>query len=287
MGSAPRLEDLHSSLTAYSLSPDENATQTPPEPSAPAARLELLQHFDTVFKDITAERPAQIEQAFRLRYQVYCVEQGFEAPDAAAGEIERDRYDAYAHHSLLVDQTSALPLGTVRLVKPAAKADWIDDLPVAAYAAPESVDELRSLPAGSTAEVSRFAIARIARRQLAEPQECAAPESGTPHQDQRWRDKLRPYMSLGLIRGLVRLSAEQGITHWCLAAEPTLLRRLRAFGLHFRPAGPLVDHRGLRQVCYAELKGLLERARQEHPEFWHIMTQGGFLAPAQTIAAAA
>ena len=94
-------------------------------------------------------------------------------------------------------------------------------------------------------------------------------------------------MSLGLIRGLVRLSIEQGITHWCLAAEPSLLRRLRGFGLHFKDAGPLVDHRGLRQVCYAELKSLLERAEKERPEFWSVITQGGFLTPASGVMKAA
>ncbi|HEY9550428.1 MAG TPA: hypothetical protein VIR45_13090, partial [Kiloniellaceae bacterium] len=67
------------------------------------------------------------------------------------------------------------------------------------------------------------------------------------------------------------------IAYWCLAAEPSLLRRLRAFGLHFHNAGPLVEHRGLRQVCYANLEGLLARAEAERPEFWDIITVGGFL----------
>ena len=94
-----------------------------------------------------------------------------------------------------------------------------------------------------------------------------------------WHAKLLPYMSLGLVRGLVRMSAMAGITHWCLAAEPSLLRRLRAFGLHFVDCGPLVDHRGLRQVCYAKLDGLLERAARDCPEMWDIMTQNGSLWP--------
>jgi N-acyl amino acid synthase of PEP-CTERM/exosortase system len=72
-----------------------------------------------------------------------------------------------------------------------------------------------------------------------------------------------------------------------LAAEPSLLRRLRGFGLHFRDAGPLVEHRGLRQVCYAELEALLDRARAEHPEFWDVITVGGFLLSADLARAAA
>lgn len=285
MGYSPSLEELHSSLPASSLS-SGNPTNGA-EPTRPNARLEVLRHFDDVFKEITAEKPQDIEQAFRLRYQVYCLEQGFETPDDSSSGMERDRYDAFAHHSLLVDQASKLPLGTVRLINPATSPNWIADLPVAAYAAMESVEELKQLPAGATAEVSRFAIARMARQQFRKPLEGAETNTPESRREPLWRDKLRPYMSLGLIRGLVRLSVEKGITHWCLAAEPSLLRRLRAFGLHFKSAGPLVEHRGLRQVCYAELKGLLERAQEEHPEFWHVMTQGGFFTPTGRIAEAA
>ena len=290
MGYSPRLEDLHSSFHVPSLSlgnAQAGAKAVLPEPSLSDSRLELLCQFDDVFKEISAEQPQEIEQAFRLRYQVYCLEQGFEAPDAFTGGMEQDSYDAFAHHSLLVDRTSALPLGTVRLINPANSPDWVSDLPVASYAAPESIDALKRLPGGSTAEVSRFAIARVARQKFGQSRDGLGKTRQQPGREIPLRDKMRPYMSLGLIRGLVRLSVENGITHWCLAAEPSLLRRLRAFGLHFTAAGPLVDHRGLRQVCYAELKGLFERARQERPEFWHVMTQGGFLTPAGAIAEAA
>src|SRR3546814_4081419 len=59
-------------------------------------------------------------------------------------------------------------------------------------------------------------------------------------------------MALGLFRGIIRLSIRREVSHWCLAAEPSLLRRLRGLGLHFEPAGPLDEHRGLRQICRSE-----------------------------------
>ncbi|WP_299616445.1 PEP-CTERM/exosortase system-associated acyltransferase [Pelagibius sp.] len=253
-------------------------------PSPPNARAEALRRFDEVFKEATASEPHEITEAFRLRYQVYCLERGFEEAEAFAGGMERDQYDDDAFHTLLTDRKSGHALGTVRLIKPEAASDWLSELPLAAYAPPESVEELLRLPAGATAEVSRFAIARSARKLL----RLVPRQDGTELEEQpRLRERLLPYMSLGLIRGLVRLSIEQGITHWCLAAEPSLLRRLRGFGLHFKDAGPLVDHRGLRQVCYAELKSLLERAEKERPEFWSVITQGGFLTPANRVMKAA
>ncbi len=282
MGYYPSSEDLHPSLPATSLA--LGSSTNPPVPSPPNARAEALRRFDEVFKEATASEPHEITEAFRLRYQVYCLERGFEEAEAFAGGMERDQYDDDAFHTLLTDRKSGHALGTVRLIKPEAASDWLSELPLAAYAPPESVEELLRLPAGATAEVSRFAIARSARKLL----RLVPRQDGTELEEQpRLRERLLPYMSLGLIRGLVRLSIEQGITHWCLAAEPSLLRRLRGFGLHFKDAGPLVDHRGLRQVCYAELKSLLERAEKERPEFWSVITQGGFLTPANRVMKAA
>src|SRR3546814_20988414 len=82
-------------------------------------------------------------------------------------------------------------------------------------------------------------------------------------------------MALGLFRGIIRLSIRREVSHWCLAAEPSLLRRLRGLGLHFAPAGPLVAHRGLRQICSAEVTELLARVAAARPEIRDVMTLGG------------
>jgi N-acyl amino acid synthase of PEP-CTERM/exosortase system len=258
-------QSLSSALEAATPSPLEN-------------RLQLLRHFDAVFSESPVSTAADAEEAFRLRYLVYCLDRGFEDAKACPDGMERDPYDDAALHCLLRDRVGRRALGTVRLViASAAKPLGIDSLPLAEYADPECIDILKGLPVTSTAEVSRFAIARSAREILSHPQEVSRTKFRVPAPDAQHGSKLLPYMSLGLIRGLVRLSMQHGITHWCLAAEPSLLRRLRGFGLHFVNAGPLVEHRGLRQICYANLHDLLARAEAEHPEFWDIITVGGFL----------
>lgn len=239
-------------------------------------RLEILRHFDAVFSEAPALTAADQRDAFRLRYQVYCLDRGFEDVDACPNGMEQDDHDDTALHCLLRDRFSKRPLGTVRLVMASTTGAGVQGLPLGGYAPQESLALLRRLPGASTAEVSRFAIARAAREILWQPRNMSRPGC-IPTQDLECSSKLLPYMSLGLIRGLVRLSMEHGITHWCLAAEPSLLRRLRGFGLHFVNAGPLVEHRGLRQVCFANLEELLARAKSEQPEFWDIITVGGFL----------
>lgn len=276
MGTQPSRRLLHPALAAsqQSLSSAlEAATSSPLE-----SRLSLLRHFDAVFSESPVSTAADVEEAFRLRYLVYCLDRGFEDAQTCPEGMEHDHYDDAALHCLLRDRVGRRALGTVRLIMASAtKPTGIDGLPLAEYAETESIDILKRLPATSTAEVSRFAIARSARDILSHPQEVSRGGLRVPAPDAQHGSKLLPYMSLGLIRGLVRLSMQHGITHWCLAAEPSLLRRLRGFGLHFANAGPLVEHRGLRQVCYAKVQDLLARAEAEHPEFWDVITVGGFL----------
>ncbi|MGD1876719.1 MAG: PEP-CTERM/exosortase system-associated acyltransferase [Kiloniellaceae bacterium] len=252
MGTQPALETLLASIPA----PRARLRQaeTAPAPQAAPSRLDVLGHFDQVFAEAPATEPEEIAEAFRLRYQVYCLDRGYESADSCLGGMEKDFYDEYALHSILREQTSEAVLGTVRLVLPPAGPTWFAGMPLADYAPLEAIEAIKRLPRGTTAEVSRFAITRSAREILKDSRSGSGYLSAIDESGTTVGEKLLPYMSLGLIRGLVRLSMLHGVTHWCLAAEPSLLRRLRSYGLHFQNAGPLVEHRGLRQVCYAELE---------------------------------
>ena len=80
---------------------------------------------------------------------------------------------------------------------------------------------------------------------------------------------------LALVRGLVQLSQQASVTHWCAVMERTLLRLLRSSGIHFEAVGPLVEYHGLRQPAFCELAGMLERMRIEQPEIWNFVTNEG------------
>ena len=86
-----------------------------------------------------------------------------------------------------------------------------------------------------------------------------------------------PNFTLGLMNGIVRMSAENGISEWFAVMEPTLLRLLARFGIYFSPIGPVVDYHGMRQPCHADINNLLERVRKERPEVWEIITDNGRL----------
>lgn len=160
--------------------------------------------------------------------------------------LETDHFDSVSRHVLLRHHPTGRPIGTVRLVIPNLNGR-ASVLPM------QEVADLPSLPGARVAEVSRFALSKTLR-----PPNAAG-----------------CFARLALIRGIVRLSAQMKLTHWCALMEPKLLRLLGTSGIHFRPVGGLIDHHGLRQPSFIDLNEMLERVRREKPTVWDFITGAG------------
>ncbi len=192
-----------------------------------------------------------LRQAYRLRYQVYCVERQFLT---GQNGVERDEYDDFALHAIMRWRHTGQVVGTVRLILPRTPAGG-DDFPLQHVCDPAV---LRGLPRATIGEVSRFALAKQSMKQV-----------------RRMSATTCSLLRLALIQGAVWLSSEAGHTHWLAVMEPTLLRLLRATGLHFVPLGPMVDYHGIRQPSVAELVPTLARLAEERPAVWDFITRNG------------
>jgi hypothetical protein len=64
-------------------------------PDAFAMSQDLHTCFERHFTPEVALSPSQFEDVFRLRYQVYCLEKGFEDAARFPDGCERDRYDGH------------------------------------------------------------------------------------------------------------------------------------------------------------------------------------------------
>jgi len=62
-----------------------------------------------------AENEEEIEKALRLRYRVFNLEQGKGLDSATADGIDRDEYDQYCLHLLVMDKKSGSAVGTYRM----------------------------------------------------------------------------------------------------------------------------------------------------------------------------
>ncbi len=201
------------------------------------------------FEVAVADTQERLKAAYCLRHQVYCVERGYEQGE---GALETDRFDARSGHALLTQRSTGRVVGTVRVVAPSLSGPTAD-LPMQRLC--ES-NLFQMLPMGSTGEISRFSISKDLRDAA-----CTG----------------NALLRLGLMRGIVEISSQMGLTHWCAIMEHTLLRLLRLSAIHFHPLGPAIEYRGLRQPSWGSISGVLGRIRRERPGLWDYITDGGSL----------
>jgi N-acyl amino acid synthase of PEP-CTERM/exosortase system len=219
-------------------------------------RIRALRRHPTTFTVRIADTETLRQHAFRLRHQVYCVENAFE-PRRADG-IETDRFDSRAPHALLFHRAVDEPLGTVRLVLPENGAP-ASSLPMHAVCAPDLFARIGLPPAG-TAEISRFALSRERLRLL---QQTTGPDESR---------HVLSFASLGLLAALRQIARAHGMTHFAAVMEPSLRRRLAIIGLPLVEMGPPVNHHGVRIPCYTRIDELEMGLKRLRPDLWPVLT---------------
>jgi N-acyl-L-homoserine lactone synthetase len=177
-------------------------------PSIGRQKLEIRQIDDD---------PLLMEQSYRLRYQVYCLERNFLNASNYPDQLECDEFDRFSLHAGVLGHDHRL-VGTLRLVKVS-----IDDLPLFRHCT--IFDEYKNRLRGDRvrlAEVSRLCMSR----------ECRDDQAGNSR------------VGLTLFRATYQTAKRNQLTHWLAAMEPSLHRLLAAVGVPFRIAGPPTDYFG-------------------------------------------
>lgn len=247
---------------------------------------ELAEIFSRYFKVAVVARgdDESLRQALHLRYQVYCVEHPFEKPDGS-NEIERDEFDAYSAHSLLLSQRQPdVVVGTVRLVLPKPgepEALFPIEQHCGKYFDKELFDTT-TLPRASTAEISRFAISKEFKKRLMDNEYPWGASQLSEQQSAEMKameQRIIPHITLGLFLAIVRMSVRHNITHWYAVMEPALVRLLKRFSINFVPIGPMVDYHGKRQPCVAAIAEVLASMEVNCPEVWALVTDNGMTWP--------
>lgn len=218
------------------------------------------------FEVIPANTPELREEAYRLRYQVYCCEHHFETLDEHPHKLEADAFDDRSIHSLVVDKANGMPTGTVRLILPDP------DSPESSFPIQHICGDPLSVHCSpfKAAEISRFSISKKMRNvALAD-----CPKD------------MKCLVALGLMQAIVQMSTAHDITDWFAVMEPSLLRLLCRFGIYFTPIGPMVEYHGMRQPCHADSETLLDRVRKEHFSLWEFLMEPHGLNTAEKSTAA-
>ena len=240
--------------------------------------------FDKYFDIIHADTQELRDESFRLRYQVYCLETGFEDATGISDERETDRFDSRSLHSIIRYKCNHFPTvaAGVRLVLSDAR-DPDQPFPIEEHCA-LSLDQAgydyASIPRDALAEISRFAVSKEFKRRVGEARSLSGigptTDAYVAVQDGA---RLMPHLTLGLFAAIVQMSARSRITHWYAVMEPALLRLLTRFGINFLPIGEMVDYHGVRQPCFGEIDAVLAGIYDKRPEVWDFITSEGLYWP--------
>jgi len=219
---------------------------------------QLHKHFQEYFQIVPAVTDELVEEAQKIRHDVYCRELGWE-PISADG-LEKDEYDPHALHCLLRSTTRDKFIGCIRLVLPTDSGAGMS-LPIqetcngvleAGHPDPNDLENLL------VAEVSRLAISADYRRRR---HEQGRPVAMGEEQSVREERRKFPYIPVALYLGMLHMASRQNIKTLYILTEPLLAKHFSRLGGKLQQVGKGIEHRGLRVPYIMDVEEVLHEAK--------------------------
>ena len=270
--------------------------------------------FDERYEVLVADTPVARRIHHRVRYQVYCLENGFEDPAAYPDEEERDGWDQHSVHFIVRDRLSGEWIGAMRLIKPVEgrlpiqhvteleePAPWPGPHDFAwelsrtcilaerrrGSAAERSAERARSVkpasqmpgaPAGSMG-LSRDSINWVAMAALRASFQSGTgnPQVGTgsPVAAVSPARRVNGYEILaGMLRAAIEYTRDQDVHHLYFLVNAALARMVKSMHFEIRRAGAACDHRGIRHPYLANLDEAVFQAVTRSPEMSNLFLKG-------------
>ncbi len=235
--------------------------------------------YDKCFEIVTANTESLRDEAFRLRYKIFCIENSFEDPAEHPDELERDAYDRHSRHILLRHRASDTFIGTLRVVMPDPKT------PLASFPLQQVCDHTllhRHESALRLCEMSRLCISREFRRRLGDGSITPIlhhPAMRTPMSvvNDIVTRRVIPYAPMGLFRGAFEAILNEGLVDCIAVMEPRLIRTLVSLGLEYTSLGPEVDFHGKRLPITFNLRHVYAKGLAAGSLFYALMADHGRL----------
>ncbi len=224
------------------------------------------QNFEVILADDQWSR--QIH--YQLRYQVYCLETGYEDPAHFPDGQEKDEWDDDSLHFIVRERDSGQWVAAMRFVLPSAQI-----LPIKQRVAiePSLLRDRRH-----SAEVSRLCLVGHYRRRLQDhikPCSNDFPENNSAKEGVK-SEAIKQHRTSEILKVLLKaavaVSSERGIAH-CYMLTTRALARIagHVLPLDMQLAGPPCSHRGERYPYLVDvgqvMTGLLEELSHGMPAY--------------------
>jgi N-acyl amino acid synthase of PEP-CTERM/exosortase system len=242
----------------------------------------MVDLFHQYFELIPATSDELKREVYKLRYQVYCQETGFESVENcqvgrnALGELEYyeiDEFDARSEYYLIRHRASRLFAATTRLVLPdLTNPDAA--YPIEKYCSPiaKITDSQQRLKLG---EISRYAVSRNFKRRAGEAGTLAGVSDQAELAIREGERRALPLLSMALWACMMRMAHRHGVKFLYGAMEPALFRLFHRNGIHFKEIGPGMEYHGIRLPCVINLDEMVMDLQRENFNNWELITNCG------------
>ena len=180
-----------------------------------------------------------LNMSYRLRYHSFCLERPLFSKDRYPAELESDSFDQASVHVGVLNAQNEL-VGTARVVPPNAAG-----LPLLRYCHLFPYETTLANQSNTVVELSRVCINHRWRRAAdatIAPRDARVAKGWTPSWGDAGNESTDAFATL--IKGMYHVTKRLRGTHWIIAVEKGLRRRISRYGLPFRPAGPQADYHG-------------------------------------------
>lgn len=240
---------------------------------------DLGNSFYKYFQIVPATNPYLLEQVYKLRYEVLCLEKKFSSFIAAdyPDRLEKDVYDERSSHYLVHHLESDRYIGTVRLIF-GGGVDGLHTFPMIKYAHDAiDVSDFRKVATHQVAEISRLIIKKEFRSRIR-----SFKFTGGTYEDYKQitrANRLVTHPVIGLLAAILKMSSDNDIRYWIAGMEPSLNKRLSQLGLQLKPIGPYVQYHGLRRPYMGVVDDVVNSLFCNNREIWGFVTEQGKLWP--------
>jgi N-acyl amino acid synthase of PEP-CTERM/exosortase system len=218
---------------------------------------DIIEHFLRYFCLVPADTPALKEEVYRLRYDVYCREFGYEPAENFPDKMEQDEYDKQALHVLVRHRSTGLAAGCTRLIQ---TAPVNPNRPLPFEKACKGKLDLAyinslALPRHTICEASRFSVHSNFRRRHGESGSRFGDMTSLNSSFQERRTY--PLISVSTALATTALTELTDRPNMFAMMEPFFPRLLHRIGYDFIKVGANISYHGNRAAYFVETDSVL------------------------------
>lgn len=214
--------------------------------------------FDEQFEVVLADDAYSRSLHYQIRYQVYCLEEGFENQASFSNKEEKDQWDEHSVHFLVRSRQTDDWVAAMRMVIPETGG-----LPVEQVCDIDPI-VMPSFPEKKIAEISRMCVVDSHRRK----QFVGGADRLQVVPDNKVAEG-RVHKSIimkGLLRAAAIYSQNHDIPFWYFLTTPALARVINRLNVQLIKVGSAYEHRGIRYPFLANLRQVVEQAKNGCPD---------------------